>query len=89
MTEPKNMRVTFTCGGESVTRTAEGKNPHRTTLSVFAALSEEERDVLDLEDGAEVEVEVAYEVTVRKAATFTVAMTPTLVAAGGFRAVKG
>lgn len=89
MTEAKQMLVTFACNGQAVTKRIEGKNPARTTMSAWSSLSEEERDVLALEDGDTIEVEVSYEVTVRKAARFTVAMTPTLVQSGGFVAVKG
>ena len=88
MTEAKQMTVTFECNGVAITRTAEGKNPARTTQSVWAALTADEREVLGLEDGDTVSVGVTYTVTVRKTAAFTVQMVPTLVQSGGFVAVK-
>ena len=88
MTEPKNMRVTFTCGGQAITKSAEGKNPARTTQSVWSSLTDDERDVLGLEDGDTVVVDVEYEVTVRKVASFSVRMLPVLEQAEGFKVVK-
>ena len=88
MTEAKPMVVTFACNGQAVSKRIEGKNPARTTMSAWSSLSDDERDVLALEDGDTVEVEVSYEVTVRKAASFTVHMRPTLEQAEGFKVVR-
>lgn len=88
MTETKLMTVVFEANGAAITKTAEGKNPARTTQSVWAALTDDERDVLGLEDGDTVSVGVSYEVTVRKAASFTVHMRPTLEQAEGFKVVR-
>ena len=88
MTETKLMTVVFEANGQAITKTAEGKNPARTTQSVWAALTDDERDVLGLEDGDTVSVGVSYEVTVRKVASFSVRMLPVLEQAEGFKVVR-